>query len=203
LPVSTVSRLLAALEQAGFLRRTACGFVCGTQLMRIGLCALQNVSAYDVAEPHLAKLTSMDGESSYLGIPAEGGQIVYIRQSLSRGRSATHLARAQRSRERDCHRCGDRWDTSSPMCLCGERAQALEPGRFYGDCRILSVGPNAQIRSAAVNMSHWTHRTGYRTRTSRGLGVFGRGLTGRADSLEMLAAAPSLQRDLMQHPLER
>ncbi len=83
LPVSTVSRLLATLESAGFLRRSAFGYACGTRLMQIGLNALKNVSAYEIAEPHLRSLTEITGESCYLGIPGDDGHVVYVRQSLS------------------------------------------------------------------------------------------------------------------------
>lgn len=84
LPVSTAYRLLATLETAGFVRRNANGaYSCGTRLLQIGLTALQNVSAYDVAEPHLQRLSEMTGESAYLGIPADESQIIYVRQSMS------------------------------------------------------------------------------------------------------------------------
>jgi DNA-binding IclR family transcriptional regulator len=84
LPVSTAYRLLITLETAGFVRRNASGaYSCGTRLLQIGLTALQNVSAYDVAEPHLQRLSEMTGESAYLGIPADENQIIYVRQSLS------------------------------------------------------------------------------------------------------------------------
>lgn len=84
LPISTVFRLLLTLENAGFVHRNASGgYSCGTRLMQIGLTALQNVSAYDVAEPHLQGLSEMTGESAYLGIPADKGQIIYVRQCMS------------------------------------------------------------------------------------------------------------------------
>jgi DNA-binding IclR family transcriptional regulator len=83
LPISTVSRLLTTLEHAGFLRRSASGYACGTRLMQIGLNALQNLSTYEVAEAHLAGLTAVTEESSYLGIPADNGNVIYVRQSLS------------------------------------------------------------------------------------------------------------------------
>jgi urocanate hydratase len=92
LPVSTAYRLLATLESAGFVRRNAGGsYSCGTRLLQIGLTALQNVSAYDVAEPHLQKLSDATGESAYLGVPADEGPIIYVRQSLS-SRSVRHSA---------------------------------------------------------------------------------------------------------------
>src|SRR5688572_8648869 len=72
LPVSTAHRLLLTLENSGFVRRNAAGaYSCGTRLLQIGLTALQNVSAYDVAEPHLQQLSELTGESAYLGIPAK------------------------------------------------------------------------------------------------------------------------------------
>lgn len=83
LPISTVSRLLATLESAGFVRRSTFGYACGTRLMQIGLNALQNLSTYEIAEPHLVGLTEMTGESSYLGIPGDDGRVIYVRQSLS------------------------------------------------------------------------------------------------------------------------
>jgi DNA-binding IclR family transcriptional regulator len=84
LPVSTAYRLLVTLETAGFVRRNAAGaYSCGTRLLQIGLTALQSVSAYDAAEPHLQRLSEMTGESAYLGIPADESQIIYVRQSMS------------------------------------------------------------------------------------------------------------------------
>jgi DNA-binding IclR family transcriptional regulator len=84
LPVSTAYRLLATLENMGFVRRNPDGaYGCGARLLQIGLTALQNVTAYNVAEPHLLRLSEVTGESAYLGIPAEENQIIYVRQSLS------------------------------------------------------------------------------------------------------------------------
>jgi urocanate hydratase len=83
LPISTVSRLLATLEGAGFLRRSAFGYACGTRLMQIGLNALKNISSYEAAEPHLVSLTEITGETCYLGIPGDDGSVVYVRQSMS------------------------------------------------------------------------------------------------------------------------
>jgi DNA-binding IclR family transcriptional regulator len=84
LPVSTAHRLLVTLENSGFVRRNAGGaYSCGTRLLQIGLTALQSVSAYDAAEPHLQHLSELTGESAYLGIPADENQIIYVRQSMS------------------------------------------------------------------------------------------------------------------------
>jgi DNA-binding IclR family transcriptional regulator len=71
-------------ESAGFVRRTPSGaYTCGTRLIEIGLNALQSVSTYDLAEPHLQGLSELTGESAYLGIPANAEQIIYVRQSVS------------------------------------------------------------------------------------------------------------------------
>lgn len=84
LPLSTVSRLLSTLESEGFIRRIAAGgYSCGTRLMQIGLTALQSVSTYDLAEPHLQRLTQETGESAYLGIPSDDSLIIYVKQSMS------------------------------------------------------------------------------------------------------------------------
>lgn len=91
LPISTVSRLLTTLETGGFLRRSGSAYVCGTRLMQIGLNALQNLSAYEVAETHLTRLTEITGESCYLGVPGDDGYVVYVRQSLS-AKSIRHSA---------------------------------------------------------------------------------------------------------------
>lgn len=83
LPISTVSRLLTTLESASFLRRTGSAYACGTRMVQIGLKALHNLSAFEVAEAHLARLTQITGETSYLGVPGENGVVVYVRQSQS------------------------------------------------------------------------------------------------------------------------
>jgi DNA-binding IclR family transcriptional regulator len=83
LPVSTVSRLLATLENAGFLRRSGGTYACGPRLIQIGLNGLRNLPVYEIAEAHLARLTGITGESSYLGISEDNDHIVYVRQSLS------------------------------------------------------------------------------------------------------------------------
>ena len=91
LPISTVSRLLMTLEKEGFLRRSGAAYVCGIRLMQIGLNALHNLSVYEIAEAHLTRLSELTGESSYLGIPSDGVQVVYVRQSLS-AKSIRHSA---------------------------------------------------------------------------------------------------------------
>lgn len=96
LPISTVSRLLATLENAGFLRRSAGAYACGPRLIQIGLNGLRNLPIYEIAERHLARLTEITGESSYLGISGDDGNIIYVRQSLS-SKSIRHAAWLGRS----------------------------------------------------------------------------------------------------------
>lgn len=91
LPISTVSRLLLTLEQAGFVRRSGAAYVCGMRLMQIGLNAMHNLSVYEIAEAHLTRVSEFTGESSYLGIPSDGDHVVYVRQSLS-AKSIRHSA---------------------------------------------------------------------------------------------------------------
>jgi IclR family transcriptional regulator, acetate operon repressor len=101
LPISTVSRLLTTLEAEGMVRRNPNGsYVCGTRLLQIGLTALQTLSIYDLAEPHLHRLTEVTGESAYLGISGDDKQIVYVRQSVSR-KPIRHSAWLGRSVPRD------------------------------------------------------------------------------------------------------
>lgn len=101
LPVSTVSRFLATLEAEDIVRRNSSGsYSGGTRLLRIGLTALQSVSAYDLAEPHLRRLAETTGESAYLGIPSGDRHIVYVRHSVSL-KSIRHSAWLGRSVPRE------------------------------------------------------------------------------------------------------
>jgi DNA-binding IclR family transcriptional regulator len=83
LPLTTASRILTTLEKAGFVRRSSAAYSCGIRLMQIGLNALQHLPTYEVAETVLADLTKATGESCYLGIHGDNGQVIYVRQSLS------------------------------------------------------------------------------------------------------------------------
>jgi DNA-binding IclR family transcriptional regulator len=85
LPVSTVARLLATLEQAGFARRRGDGgYAAGMKLVQIGLSALRGLSLYDLAEPHLRRLAEASGETANLAVRADERQAIYLRQVLSR-----------------------------------------------------------------------------------------------------------------------
>jgi DNA-binding IclR family transcriptional regulator len=84
LPVSTVARLLATLEQAGFAQRLAGGrYSAGMRLVQIGLSALRDLSVYDLAEPHLHRLSESSGETANLAVRADPKQAIYLRQVLS------------------------------------------------------------------------------------------------------------------------
>jgi len=85
LPLSTVSRLLGTLEASKFVRRLADGrYMPGGRLLRIGVVALHGVELYDVSEEYLERLASLTGESANLAIPANDGQVLYLRQVASR-----------------------------------------------------------------------------------------------------------------------
>ncbi len=80
---STTSRLLKVLEQYGFVRRGPDRlYYLGSQVIQLGLIALQNMSLYDVAKPHLRMLAEESGESVQLGV-LEGKNVLYIDQVAS------------------------------------------------------------------------------------------------------------------------
>ena len=84
LPVSTVARLLATLEQMGFAQRNADGrFGAGMKLIQIGLSALRGLSLYDLAEPHLRRLAEATSETANLAVRADETHAIYLRQVLS------------------------------------------------------------------------------------------------------------------------
>jgi len=84
LPVSTVARLLATLEQSGFVRRAATGgYAAGGRLLQIGLAAVRGLSIYDLSEPHLRRLSEKSGETANLAVRADAGHAIYLRQHVS------------------------------------------------------------------------------------------------------------------------
>jgi len=84
LPISTVARLLATLEQMGFAERRSDGrFGPGMRLIQIGLSALRDLSIYDLAEPHLRRLAEATGETANLAVRADETHAIYLRQVLS------------------------------------------------------------------------------------------------------------------------
>lgn len=92
LPVSTVLRLLTTLEQTGFAQRLPNGhYSAGMRLVQIGLSALRNLSIYDLAEPHLHRLSEASGETANLAVQSDATQAIYLRQVLSQ-RSIRHAS---------------------------------------------------------------------------------------------------------------
>jgi len=84
LPVSTVARLLATLEQSSFVRRVATGgYAPGGRLLQIGLAAVRRSSIYDLSEPHLRRLSEQSGETANLAVRADAGHAIYLRQHVS------------------------------------------------------------------------------------------------------------------------
>ncbi|MSQ63411.1 MAG: IclR family transcriptional regulator [Betaproteobacteria bacterium] len=84
LPVSTVARLLATLEQSGFVRRDPDNrYRPGTRLVQIGLASLRSFSIYDLSEPHLRRLSETSGETANLAVRADAHNAIYLRQVLS------------------------------------------------------------------------------------------------------------------------
>lgn len=92
LPVSTVARLLATLESAGLVRRAPSGrYGPGARLMQIGLASLRSFSLYELAAPHLQRLSDASGETANLAVRADAGNAMYLRQVVS-PRSIHHAA---------------------------------------------------------------------------------------------------------------
>jgi DNA-binding IclR family transcriptional regulator len=84
LPVSTVARLLATLERAGFVRRNGGGqYAPGMRLLQIGLASLRGLSIYEVSEPYLRRLSEQSGETANLAVRADEEHAVYLRQFVS------------------------------------------------------------------------------------------------------------------------
>lgn len=84
LPVSTVARLLATLEQSGFVRRDPeYRYRPGTRLVQVGLASLRSFSIYDLSEPHLRRLSEESGETANLAVRADAENAIYLRQVLS------------------------------------------------------------------------------------------------------------------------
>ncbi|MBI3375577.1 MAG: IclR family transcriptional regulator [Betaproteobacteria bacterium] len=84
LPVSTVARLLATLEQSGFVRRNAEGrYGPGTKMMQVGLASLRSFDVYELAEPYLRRLSEKSGETANLAVRADASNGIYLRQVVS------------------------------------------------------------------------------------------------------------------------
>lgn len=84
LPVSTAARLLATLERTGFVRRDGENrYAPGTRLMQLGLAAVRSFSIYELAEPHLRRLSEASGETANLAVRVDATNAVYLRQVVS------------------------------------------------------------------------------------------------------------------------
>lgn len=83
LPISTAARMLATLEELGFVERGAHGYAPGVQLARIGLGALRGFAAHLLPERHLRRLATLTGETANLAVKANESQAVYLRQVYS------------------------------------------------------------------------------------------------------------------------
>ena len=92
LPVSTAARLLATLERAGFVRRDGENrYAPGTRLVQLGLSAVRSLTIYELAEPHLRRLSEASGETANLSVRADADNAVYLRQVVS-PRSVHHAS---------------------------------------------------------------------------------------------------------------
>lgn len=76
---STVSRLMAALEQRGFVRREGERFVPGLELARLARDADPVTPLVECALPIMERLASATGEAVTLGVP-HGGKVDYVAQ---------------------------------------------------------------------------------------------------------------------------
>lgn len=81
LSVSTAMRLLRTLESWQFVARNENGqYLVGRRMIEIGAQALSQERLYDLAGDVLADLTAETLETSYLGVPASDGTVIYLRQ---------------------------------------------------------------------------------------------------------------------------
>jgi IclR family acetate operon transcriptional repressor len=80
LPAPTVHRLLAALEQAGFVRQDAHGvWTIGVRALRVGTAFLDQRNLSAEAIPHLTRLMEQSGETANLAVISDG-EVVFIAQ---------------------------------------------------------------------------------------------------------------------------
>ncbi|HLT27116.1 MAG TPA: IclR family transcriptional regulator [Zeimonas sp.] len=84
LPTSTAARLIASLEQTGFVERDAdARYRSGPRLLQVGLSALHGSTLYELSEPFLRRLSQASGETANLAIPIDAHQAIYLRQEIS------------------------------------------------------------------------------------------------------------------------
>lgn len=84
LPISTAARILATLEQTGFVRRESGGlYAPGIRLLQVGLTALKATNIYELSEPYLRHLSQASGETANLAVRADAANAMYLRQVVS------------------------------------------------------------------------------------------------------------------------
>lgn len=82
---ATATRLLRVLQRYEFIHRGSDRlYRLGPQVMQLGLAALQDMSLYEIARPHLRQLAEETGESTHLGILLGEGRVLYVDEVASR-----------------------------------------------------------------------------------------------------------------------
>jgi len=76
---STVSRLAAALERAGFLRRHAERYRLGTEVLRLGAVAISSFDLATSARPAMERLSRLCGETVNLAV-ADGDVVLNVEE---------------------------------------------------------------------------------------------------------------------------
>jgi DNA-binding IclR family transcriptional regulator len=74
---STVSRIAATLERAGFLRRERERYRLGNELMRLGSLALSTLDLVTTLRPAMERLASLSGETVNLAVP-DGRSVLHV-----------------------------------------------------------------------------------------------------------------------------
>lgn len=78
IPMPTVFRLVATLEEEGYLERTADGMVRpGTGVLALGFAAMQGLDLVQMSEPVLRDLAAATGETVNLGV-LYGDQVLFV-----------------------------------------------------------------------------------------------------------------------------
>jgi IclR family transcriptional regulator, pca regulon regulatory protein len=78
IPMPTTFRLVATLEEEGYLERTADGMVRpGTGVLALGFAAMQGLDLVQMSEPVLRELAAVTGETANLGV-LYGDQVLFV-----------------------------------------------------------------------------------------------------------------------------
>jgi IclR family pca regulon transcriptional regulator len=73
----TARRLLLTLEELGYVRAEAAGFVLTPRVLDLGMAYVGSLGLWDVARPHMEALVGRTGESSSMA-QLDGSDIVYV-----------------------------------------------------------------------------------------------------------------------------